>query len=157
MSRRILYGGFWTMTIAAAAALGWAGEAAARGFGGGFHGGFGGGFHGGPIGGFHPGPVGGFHPAPVGFAHGGIHGFGGIPAAGFHHYGGSDEKFTWNYTVQGQTRTIQGTYTYAHGVLTLIPQQGPPIVAQVTWQGENRFRFKLAGSGPDDPGLTFTR
>jgi tetratricopeptide (TPR) repeat protein len=68
-----------------------------------------------------------------------------------------DGKFTWTYTAQGQSRSFRGTYTYGNGLLTLAPQDGPPIVGRVTWEGQNRFTFRLAGSGPGDPGLTFSR
>jgi hypothetical protein len=68
-----------------------------------------------------------------------------------------DGKFTWTYTAQGQSRSFRGTFTYGNGVLTLVPQDGPPVVGRITWDGENRFTFRLAGSGPGDQGLTFSR
>jgi tetratricopeptide (TPR) repeat protein len=70
---------------------------------------------------------------------------------------GADGKFTWTYTTQGQSRSFQGTYAYENGLLTLVRQEGPPIVGRVTWIGDNRFTFTLVGAGPGDPGLTFSR
>jgi len=41
-------------------------------------------------------------------------------------------------------------------LLTLASDNGPAIVGRITGVG-NGFTFKLIGSGPGDPGLTFAR
>jgi len=41
-------------------------------------------------------------------------------------------------------------------LLTLVSDNGPAIVGRITGVG-NGFNFKLIGSGPSDPELTFAR
>jgi hypothetical protein len=65
--------------------------------------------------------------------------------------------FTWNVTHQGQSRALRGKMTYGSGLLTLAQDQGVPMVGNVTWLDETHFTFKVPGSGPDDPGLAFTK
>jgi len=66
-------------------------------------------------------------------------------------------QFRWTITNQGKDRQIQGKMTYGNGILTLAQDQGPPMVGNITWLDETRFVFKVPGTGPDDPGLTFTK
>jgi tetratricopeptide (TPR) repeat protein len=66
-------------------------------------------------------------------------------------------QFNWTVTNQGKDRQLQGKMTYGNGMLTLAQDQGPPMVGNITWLDETRFVFKLPGTGPDDPGLTFTK
>src|SRR5208337_3792257 len=68
----------------------------------------------------------------------------------------SDGHFTWSATVNGKTRSFSGQYTAGEGLLTLVSDNGPAIVGRITGVG-NGFNFKLIGSGPGDPGLTFAR
>jgi hypothetical protein len=58
---------------------------------------------------------------------------------------------------QGKDHHLQGKMSYGNGILTLAQDQGPPMVGNITWLDETRFVFKLPGTGPDDPGLTFTK
>ena len=67
-----------------------------------------------------------------------------------------DGRFTWTATVNGQTRSFSGQYTVGGELLTLVSDNGPAIVGRITGVGDG-FAFKLIGSGPGDPGLTFTR
>ena len=68
----------------------------------------------------------------------------------------SDGHFTWTATVNGKTRSFSAQYTAGEGLLTLVSDNGPAIVGRITGVG-NGFNFKLIGSGPGDPGLTFAR
>jgi tetratricopeptide (TPR) repeat protein len=70
-----------------------------------------------------------------------------------------DNKFTWNFTANGQTRQLAGQFTSEKGVLSLVPAEdtAPPMVGQVTWQDPNHFVFQALGGGPGDKGLTFAR
>jgi hypothetical protein len=67
-----------------------------------------------------------------------------------------DGTFTWKVNSKGQEREFKGTSTFANGLLTLAPAQGPPMVGHVTWRDPDHFTFQVTG-GPDDPGLTFAR
>jgi hypothetical protein len=67
-----------------------------------------------------------------------------------------DGHFTWTVTINSNTRSFKGQYTAGSGLLTLVSEQGPAIVGRVTGV-DNGFEFKLIGSGPSDPGLTFSR
>jgi tetratricopeptide (TPR) repeat protein len=68
--------------------------------------------------------------------------------------------FTWKVTRQNRAQEFQGDATFNNGILTLVPtghDNEPPMTGRVTWKDDKHFTFKLLGSGPDDPGLTFTR
>jgi hypothetical protein len=66
-------------------------------------------------------------------------------------------KFTWKVAQKGQNRQLQGRMTSGNGLLTLVQDQGPPMVGNVTWIDESHFVFKLPAVGPDDPGLSFSK
>jgi hypothetical protein len=68
-----------------------------------------------------------------------------------------DGTFTWDVTNKGQSKPIKGESSYQNGILTLTQADGPPLVGKVTWQGQDKFNFKLLGNGPEDPGLTFSK
>jgi hypothetical protein len=68
-----------------------------------------------------------------------------------------DGRFNWTITSEGKDRQLQGKMVYGNGLMTLAQDQGPPIVGNITWLDENRFVFKLPGTGKEDPGLTFTK
>jgi hypothetical protein len=67
-----------------------------------------------------------------------------------------DGHFTWTATVNGKSRSFSGPYTAGGGLMTLVSENEPAIVGRIC-DLDNGFNFKLIGSGPDDPGLTFTR
>ena len=61
-------------------------------------------------------------------------------------------------TSQGKSQDLAGNWSYTNGVLTLAQaDQGGAMVGNVAWQAEDRFGFRALGTGPDDPGLSFTR
>jgi tetratricopeptide (TPR) repeat protein len=66
-------------------------------------------------------------------------------------------KFNWKVDQKGHNRQLQGIMTAGNGLLTLAPDQGQPMVGNVTWRDESHFTFKVPGVGPDDPGLSFAR
>ncbi len=70
---------------------------------------------------------------------------------------GQDGAFTWDVTAKGQSKPIKGQSTYQNEVLTLTQADGPPLAGKVTWDGPEKFNFRLVGNGPEDPGLNFTR
>ncbi len=70
------------------------------------------------------------------------------------------QQFIWRVTRQGNTLELHGGRTYGDGILTLAQDRFNPLVqrplaGQVIWKDDDHFTFKLLGSGPDDPGLTF--
>jgi tetratricopeptide (TPR) repeat protein len=71
-----------------------------------------------------------------------------------------DHHFVWKVNRQSHAQEYQGDETYTSGVLTLVPSghdSEPPMTGRVAWKDASHFTFKLLGSGPDDPGLTFTK
>jgi tetratricopeptide (TPR) repeat protein len=68
-----------------------------------------------------------------------------------------DKKFSWSVTNKGQTRKFDGEYTYGGDVLTLVQTNGTAMVGKLAWPDESHFNFRVAGTTPDDPGLTFAR
>jgi tetratricopeptide (TPR) repeat protein len=73
---------------------------------------------------------------------------------------GDDGRFSWATSGPGKpTATIQGTSTFADGVLTLADQQGQngALAGKVAWQDADHFNFRLPGAPPTEPGLNFAR
>ncbi|HEY2154817.1 MAG TPA: hypothetical protein VGH33_04260, partial [Isosphaeraceae bacterium] len=69
----------------------------------------------------------------------------------------ADGTYTWEVTTNGKSKPIKGKAEYADGVLALTQENGPPLAGKVTWDGPNKFNFRLVGNGSEYPGLTFTR
>jgi tetratricopeptide (TPR) repeat protein len=68
-----------------------------------------------------------------------------------------DGTFVWDVSTNGQSKPIKGKSTYQGDVLALAQETGPPLAGKVTWDGPDKFNFRLVGNGPEDPGLNFTR
>ena len=69
-----------------------------------------------------------------------------------------DGGFSWKVSSKGKTQDITGNWSLTNGVLTLAQAgQGGAMVGNVSWQDKDRFAFRAMGTGPNDPGLTFTR
>ena len=67
-------------------------------------------------------------------------------------------KFTWNVTKGGKAQQFSGTSTYGDGLLTLVQNNnGPVLVGRVSWTDASHMTFRIAGDGPSDPGLSFSR
>ena len=56
-----------------------------------------------------------------------------------------------------KVKKFVGSFTYSKNVLTMIPDEGSAMVAQLTPSGNNGFNFKITGAEPGDPGLTFVQ
>jgi tetratricopeptide (TPR) repeat protein len=69
----------------------------------------------------------------------------------------ADDTFTWNVTMKGKTTALKGHSTYQSDVLALEQENGPPLAGKVTWDGADKFNFRLVGNGADDPGLNFSK
>jgi len=66
-------------------------------------------------------------------------------------------EFTW-IAGKGDDRTkMTGQFELSGQTLVLEGEKGEKLAGHLTSEGENRFHFKLLGSPPDDPGLTFER
>jgi tetratricopeptide (TPR) repeat protein len=65
--------------------------------------------------------------------------------------------FTWQVTQKGKTQQFSGSSTYGEGLLTLAQDKGPVLVGRVIWKDAEHMTFRVAGDGPDDPGLSFSK
>jgi tetratricopeptide (TPR) repeat protein len=65
--------------------------------------------------------------------------------------------FTWQVTQQGRKQQFAGSSTYGDGILTLAQDKGPALVGRVSWKDASHMTFHIAGDGPDDPGLSFSK
>jgi tetratricopeptide (TPR) repeat protein len=68
-----------------------------------------------------------------------------------------DGTYAWRHTLQGKSQTFSGAYTVADNLLILKEQGNPAMIGQISLLDATRFNFKLVGSNPSDPGLTFTK
>ncbi|MFO0908110.1 MAG: tetratricopeptide repeat protein [Isosphaeraceae bacterium] len=68
-----------------------------------------------------------------------------------------DGKFDWKVTKNGKAQEFTGTSTFGQGLLTLAQPNGPVLVGRVSWADANHITFRIAGDGPEDPGLSFAR
>jgi tetratricopeptide (TPR) repeat protein len=70
---------------------------------------------------------------------------------------GSDSKYDWAYSANGESKNFAGAYSVADNLLILKQGDTPTMVGQVTMVNNRQFSFKMPGGNPNDPGLTFTR
>lgn len=68
-----------------------------------------------------------------------------------------DGSFAWTTTRDGQTQTLSGKSSFENGLLVLAPDQGPPLIGRVSWTDPTHMTFRIAGDGPNDPGLSFAK
>jgi hypothetical protein len=66
--------------------------------------------------------------------------------------------FTWQVNQNGKQQQFTGTSTFDNGLLTLAQSNnGPVMVGRVSWKDPNHMTFRVAGDGPEDPGLSFSK
>ena len=70
---------------------------------------------------------------------------------------GDDATFTWKVTAKGKPRQLTGKWSLADNLLTLA-QEGDAgaLVGRVAWQADDKWSFRVIGTGPEDQGLLFT-
>ena len=68
-----------------------------------------------------------------------------------------DATYSWQFTQKGKSQQFSGAYTIADNLLILKSGGNPTMIAQITVLDSNHFNFKLVGTNPSDPGLTFSR
>ena len=70
---------------------------------------------------------------------------------------GDDETFTWNVTAKGKPRQLAGKWSLTDNLLTLA-QEGDAgaLVGRVSWQADDKWSFRVIGTGAEDQGLLFT-
>ena len=70
---------------------------------------------------------------------------------------GDDQNFTWNVTAKGKPRQLTGKWSLTDNLLTLA-QEGDAgaLVGRVSWQADDKWTFRVIGTGAEDPGLLFT-
>lgn len=69
----------------------------------------------------------------------------------------ADAAYSWQHVQQGRSRQFTGTYLLADNLLILKRNGEPTMIGQVTTLADGQFNFKLVGSNPSDPGITFRR
>jgi tetratricopeptide (TPR) repeat protein len=71
---------------------------------------------------------------------------------------GGDGTFTWKVTAKGKPRELTGKWSATNDLLTLA-QEGDAgaLVGRVAWKADDRWTFRVIGTGPEDQGLLFTR
>ena len=70
---------------------------------------------------------------------------------------GDDETFTWKVTSKGKPRQLTGKWSLTNNLLTLA-QEGDAgaLVGRVAWQVDDKWSFRVIGTGAEDQGLLFT-
>ncbi len=70
---------------------------------------------------------------------------------------GDDETFTWKVTAKGKPRQFAGKWSLTNNLLTLA-QAGDAgaLVGRVSSQADDKWTFRVIGTGPEDQGLVFT-
>ena len=70
---------------------------------------------------------------------------------------GDDETFTWKVTAKGKPRQLTGKWSLTNNLLTLAQEgDGGALVGRVAWQADDKWSFRVIGTGPEDQGLLFT-
>lgn len=69
----------------------------------------------------------------------------------------ADQTYTWDYRQNGKAQHFAGAYTVAENLLILKHNGNPTMIGQIAFSDANHFSFKLTGSNPADPGLSFSR
>jgi hypothetical protein len=71
---------------------------------------------------------------------------------------GDDAAFTWTVDSKGKVQRLSGKWSLADDLLTLAQSgQGGALIGRVSWQADDRWNFRVIGTGADEPGLTFAR
>lgn len=69
-----------------------------------------------------------------------------------------DGNFTWTVESKGKTQRLNGNWAVGGDMLTLAQSgEAGALVGRVTRQTGDRWNFHVVGTGPEDPGLNFTR
>ncbi len=68
-----------------------------------------------------------------------------------------DGEFTWKYSHGKDENEFGGTYTLAGDVLVLASANGTQMVGNVETPSKREMKFRILGSPPTDPGLTFDK
>jgi len=68
-----------------------------------------------------------------------------------------DGTFQWKYSKDGKDNSFGGKYEINQNMLVMENNQGQTMIARVTDQGGNKFKFEVAGGPPNDPGLLFAK
>lgn len=65
--------------------------------------------------------------------------------------------FRWDLNLKGQAKQFSGSSTFASGILTLVPENIPPIVGKVSWTDVDHMTFRAVGDNAQAPSLSFTK
>ena len=71
---------------------------------------------------------------------------------------GDDGAFNWTVDSKGKSQQLSGKWSLTDDLLTLAQSgQDGALIGRVAWQADDRWSFRVMGTGADDPGLTFAR
>lgn len=68
-----------------------------------------------------------------------------------------DKSFVWTHRDGDRTNRITGVYALQGNTLALEPASGGVMMANVAMTQNNRLKFRMIGSGANDPGLMFSK
>ncbi|WP_406696162.1 tetratricopeptide repeat protein [Singulisphaera sp. Ch08] len=69
----------------------------------------------------------------------------------------NDGAFTWTVDSKGKPQQLAGKWTLGDDVLTFAQSgEGGALAGRIVWQADDKWNFRVFGSGSGDPGLTFT-
>jgi hypothetical protein len=69
-----------------------------------------------------------------------------------------DGTFVWEVDAKGKTQKLTGQWSLGNDVLTFAQSgQGGALVGRVSSQADDRWNFRVIGTGVEDPGLSFVR
>ena len=64
-----------------------------------------------------------------------------------------DGAFTWTVDSKGKVQRLAGKWSLADDLLTLAQSgQGGALVGRVAWQADDKWSFRVIGTGAEDPG-----
>ena len=68
-----------------------------------------------------------------------------------------NNTFTWKFTEKNNTQEFGGKFTIEGNIVALERKEGGSLIAEVIFDGEKKFNFRMLGAPDSDKGLDFSR
>ena len=68
-----------------------------------------------------------------------------------------DGKYTWDYTKNGQTTKLDGTYGLDDKGLLVLTSEDAQMISEISLKDHKQLKFVLVGAPDGDPGLEFNK